>query len=279
MVMHNLYPTLFVSHGAPTLAIQDGSAHRFLAGLGKAIGRPKAILVASAHWESAGGSALSLVGSPATIHDFGGFPPELYELQYPAPGAPVVAEQAARLLEQAGFSVSRSTSRGLDHGAWVPLRLMYPMADIPVAQVALVQGAGPEVHYRLGAALQPLRAQGVLIVGSGSLTHNLYEVMGHREDDAPPAWVTAFAGWIASTLQTARTDILLDYRKQAPYAVENHPTEEHLLPLFVTLGAAGEDYAAERVHTSYTYGVLAMDAYSFRQVSVPSIANDGPAVP
>lgn len=245
------------------LAVEDGPAHRFLASWNMLADRPKVILVISAHWEQRGGPAVSITEHPGTIHDFGGFPRELYEIQYAAPGAPEVAEQTVKLLRDAGYDVKVSSSRGLDHGAWVPLRLMYPAADIPVFQVSLISGAGPAEHYRLGAALQSLRAQGVLIMGSGSLTHNLYEFMGHRLDDAAPHWVTDFENWMADALTAGRVTDLMDYRKLAPHAERNHPTEDHLLPLFVALGAAGEQAVASRIHASHTYGILAMDAYAF----------------
>ena len=259
----NTLPVLFVSHGSPMLAVEDGPARRFLMEWPKRIARPQAILVVSAHWQSGGGPELSLTAQPMTIHDFGGFPRELFEIQYPAPGAPAVAEQAAHLLRDAGYTVKQNATRGLDHGAWVPLSLMYPHADVPVFQVSLIHGAGPAEHYRLGAALQALRAQGVLIIGSGALTHNLYEFRGQGPNDPEPQWVTDFAGWVAETLAAGRVDELLDYRRRAPYAERNHPTEEHLLPLFVALGAAGDSTVVERVHRSNTYGILAMDAYMF----------------
>ncbi len=249
------------------LAVEEGPAHRFLAGWNNRVDQPKAILVVSAHWEQSGGPVVSTTEHPGTIHDFGGFPRELYEIQYPAPGAPEVAEQTVKLLRDAGFEVKSSISRGLDHGAWVPLSLMYPNADIPVFQVSLIQGAGPVEHYRLGVALQSLRAQGVLIMGSGSLTHNLYEFVGHRLEDAAPHWVADFENWMAETLDAGRLSDLLDYRKVAPHAERNHPTEDHLLPLFVALGAAGEGAVASRVHASHTYGILAMDAYSFAETT------------
>ncbi|HEU0186454.1 MAG TPA: class III extradiol ring-cleavage dioxygenase [Gallionellaceae bacterium] len=267
--MKNL-PTLFVSHGSPMLSLEDGPARRFLAGWSARQVRPKAILVVSAHWETSGGVAVSTAEQPRTIHDFGGFPRELYELQYAAPGAPDVARQTIALLRQAGFAVSPSDSRGLDHGAWVPLRLMYPDADIPVFQVSLIHGGSPAEHYRIGAALQPLRAQGVLVMGSGSATHNLYEIMGHGQDDPVEAWVSEFDQWLAATLQAGKVSDLLDYRRLAPHAVRNHPTEEHLLPLFVALGAAGAGAAASHAHASHTYGILAMDAYTFSDAGAPA---------
>jgi 4,5-DOPA dioxygenase extradiol len=256
-------PTLFVSHGSPMLALRDSPARRFLQGLGKSLERPQAILVVSAHWETRGNPAVSLAPRPATIHDFGGFPRALFEIQYAAPGAPDAAERAAALLEAHGIPVGRSTQRGLDHGAWVPLSLMYPEADIPVTQLSLVHGAGPADHERLGHALAALRGEGVLVIGSGSLTHNLYEFSG-REIDAPaPPWVREFEAWMNARLESGERAALLDYRRAAPSAARNHPTEEHLLPLFVAMGAAGPDARATRLHASVEHGVLAMDVYAF----------------
>lgn len=257
-------PALFISHGSPMLALADSSARRFLAGLGRQLPRPKAIVVASAHWETRGGPAVSLASQPETMHDFGGFPPALYQLLYPAPGAPAIAERAAQLLEDAGFAVGRSLDRGLDHGAWVPLRLMYPEADIPVTQVSILRGSTPSEHLKLGAALSDLREDGILVIGSGALTHNLYEFAGNDIDAPVPRWVGEFDEWMASMLGGMRSEALLDYRARAPHASRNHPTEEHILPLFVAMGAAGSDPTAERIHASHEYGVLAMDIYAFR---------------
>lgn len=261
-----LLPTLFISHGSPMLALTDTPAHRFLRDLGKTLPRPKAILMVSAHWESVGDPAVSLAQQPETIHDFGGFPQALFDIEYPANGAPEAAEHAATLLEQAGFAVKRSTSRGLDHGAWVPLRLMYPDADIPVAQISLIRGGTPAEHEKMGQALSTLRAAGVLIIGSGSLTHNLGELRRQDIDAQAPSWVSDFAGWMKQRLQNNDRDALIDYRAQAPSAVRNHPSEEHLLPLFVAMGAAGNDNTqphAALLHDSYEYGVLAMDTIAF----------------
>jgi 4,5-DOPA dioxygenase extradiol len=262
-----LLPVLFISHGSPMLALTDTPAHRFLTTLGNTLPRPAAILVVSAHWESVGNPAVSLALKPDTIHDFGGFPKALFDMQYPANGAPAAAARAAALLEQAGFAVKRSDTRGLDHGAWVPLKLMYPAADIPVAQISLIRGGSPADHEKLGNALATLRGEGVLIIGSGSLTHNLYEFRGQGLDAAVPEWVSEFAIWMKNQLEQNGHDALLDYRAQAPSAVRNHPSEEHLLPLFVAMGAAsgsaGEPAKAEMLHNSYEYGILAMDMVAF----------------
>jgi 4,5-DOPA dioxygenase extradiol len=245
------------------LAIQESPAHQFLLGLGKTLPKPKAILVASAHWESMGGPAVSLASEPVTIHDFGGFPRTLFEIQYPAPGAPEKASRAAAQLEREGFPVKTSAMRGLDHGAWVPLRLMYPDADIPVAQVSIVRGAAPADHLRIGRALSSLRDEGVLVIGSGSLTHNLYEFRGQDIDAPVPGWVSDFGAWMKERFEQNDSESLLNYREKAPFAARNHPTEEHLSPLFVAMGAGGESAKAKRLHQSYEYGVLAMDIYAF----------------
>jgi 4,5-DOPA dioxygenase extradiol len=245
------------------LALQDSPARRFLQGLGQSLPRPKAIVVVSAHWETAGAPAVSLAAQPETIHDFGGFPQALFDMHYAANGAPEVAEHVASLFEAAGIAVGRSASRGLDHGAWVPLSLMYPDADVPVMQVSLVRGASPATHEKLGQALAQLRHEGVLVIGSGSLTHNLYEFRGQPVNAPAPQWVSEFERWMRERLEANDTAALLDYRKQAPSATENHPTEEHLLPLFVAMGAAGAGAKAQLLHSSFEHGVLAMDGYAF----------------
>jgi 4,5-DOPA dioxygenase extradiol len=265
-------PTLYISHGSPMTAVLDTPAHRFLQALGKELPRPGAILMVSAHWETLHHPAVSFSTQPDTIHDFGGFPRELYQIEYPAPGAPELAQKTARLLDQAGIPVAQDPSRGLDHGAWVPLQLMYPDADIPVTQLSIVHNWGAEAHYRMGQALQSLRDQDVLIIASGSLTHNLGEFFGRSLDAPAPAWVSQFGDWMAEKLSTEDIAAVLDYRQRAPFAVKNHPSEDHLLPLFVAMGAAGEPLQPRRVHHSLEYGVLAMDTYAFG-TEVPAAAH------
>ena len=258
---------MFVSHGAPDLAIAETEAHDFLKAYGRSVPRPKAILSVSAHFETSG-PALVTDPAPEMIYDFGGFDPKLRTVVYPAPGAPEVAQNAFGLLRDAGFTAALIDRRGFDHGVWVPMLLLYPDADIPVAQLSVDPDRDAAWHYRLGQALQPLAEQGVLILGSGSLTHNLHEVFTpaglRRRDDDAPEWVDAFADWISVHLAEGDVDAILDYRAQAPHAAENHPTDEHLLPLFVALGAAGERAIGHRLHASREFGVLAMDAYSFQ---------------
>ncbi|MFY9989538.1 MAG: class III extradiol ring-cleavage dioxygenase [Rhodoplanes sp.] len=259
-------PSLFLSHGAPTLPLTDTPAREFLKQIGGKIGRPKVIIVASAHWETAQ-PMVSAVESNKTIHDFYGFPRPLYELRYGAPGSPELAARVAVLLQAAGFACNTDRGRGLDHGAWVPLLLMYPQADIPVLQLSIQPHAGPEHHLRLGHALAPLRNDGVLIIGSGSFTHDLSEFRGHDLHDPAPGWVDSFADWFDQRLIGGQIGELLNYRRLAPFASKNHPTEEHLLPLYVAIGAAGNNMRAERLHASSTYSVLRMDVYAFSNVS------------
>lgn len=257
-------PAIFVSHGSPMLALRDSPARRFLLALGGSLPRPTAIAVVSAHWQTRNGPMVSLAASPETIHDFGGFPQALFDLRYPAPGAPEVAGRAARLFEAAGIPVGRSLERGLDHGAWVPLSLMYPQADLPVMQISIVHGASPAMHRQLGAALRQLREEGVLVLASGSLAHNLHEFRSRALDAPAPAWVSEFGAWMHDKLLGNEQQALLDYRRLAPMAEKNHPTDEHLLPLFVAMGAGGEGARAQLLHASVEHGVLAMDAYAFQ---------------
>lgn len=245
------------------LIVEEGPTHRFLRELGRKYPHPKAIIMISAHWENGSYPLVSKAIQPRTIHDFGGFPRELYEIQYPARGAPELADEVLALLTQAGLQAGISEDYGLDHGAWVPLKLMYPDADIPVFQVSLVRGAGPAEHFRIGRALQSLPARDVLVIGSGSMTHNLYEYMGRKADALAPVWVTRFEAWMAHVLEAGRYSELMIYRVFAPHAMRNHPSEEHLMPLFVALGAAGANAVASRIHASEMYGVISMDAYSF----------------
>lgn len=254
---------LFVSHGAPTLPFEDVPARHFLAGLAATMPRPRAIVVASAHWETRI-PTVNAVARNETIHDFHGFPPELYRLAYPAPGAPDLAGRVVDLLAAAGLPAAIDTTRGLDHGAWVPLMLAWPDAGIPVIQLSLQTHLGAAHHLALGRALAPLAHEGVLIVGSGSLTHDLSS-WREQQGKPEPAWVTAFADWCAEAMQGQRTADLLAWRTLAPHAARNHPTEEHLLPLFVAMGAAGPEAPAERLHASTTWSILRMDAFAFGQ--------------
>jgi 4,5-DOPA dioxygenase extradiol len=257
-----MLPTLFLSHGAPTLPLMDSPATTFLRGLGATLGRPRAILVASAHWETER-PEVNAVAVNDTIHDFYGFPRALYEMTYPAPGDAALAERVVGMLDEAGLPGTLDRRRGLDHGAWVPLLLAWPAHDIPVLQLSLQSHFGPQHHEQLGAAVAPLRSEGVLIIGSGSFTHDLSRFRGQAVDAPVQPDVTAFADWMDTAIREHRHDDLLAYRKRAPHAEQNHPTDEHLLPLYVAIGAAGPDARAEHLHKSAQFSMLRMDAYAF----------------
>jgi len=257
--MEKRLPTIFVSHGAPSMIIEDCPTRDFLRQLGKEIGRPKAVVSVSAHWTTAEPRVI-MNPQPPTIYDFYGFPEELYSLTYPAPGDPVLAERVLTLLNSKGIAGEKDMSRCFDHGAWAPLMLMYPEADIPVIQLSVQPHQGPEYHVALGNALQPLRDEGVLILASGSVTHNLNDYFGRSINSPPPEYVREFAEWLKKSVTEGATAELLDYANKGPYAVKNHPTPEHFLPLFVAMAGAEKGTV---LHDDYTYGVISMMALSW----------------
>ena len=261
-------PTLFVSHGSPMIALETAAAGAFMQRLGPALdrtfGRPRAIVAISAH-SVAREPVLLAADAHHTVHDFGGFPDALYELHYDAPGASALAPRVEQLLRDAGLPIHRLGEGGLDHGIWIPLRFSYPDADVPVLPLAYPAHWPPARLFALGRALAPLRDDGVLVLGSGSMTHNLRMVFGGGRPAVDAAEVpesAAFRAWFAARGTAADWPALFDYRAQAPHAALMHPTDEHLLPWYVAAGA-GHDAPALRVHDSLTYGCLAMDAYAF----------------
>lgn len=261
--MLSTQPALFVPHGAPTFALRPGAAGAALAAAARALARPRVIVIVSAHWDTTT-PTVGFADRPDTIHDFWGFPEELYALRYPATGCREAAQEVVAAIEAAGLPVQRDERRGLDHGAWIPLRLMFPDADVPVIPLSLQSRGGPEAAWRLGRALAPLAARGFLVIGSGNVTHNLHDFqIAGRQGGQTPAYVRAFADWMADRLAARDLPALLDYRRQAPGAVQAHPTDEHLLPLYVALGAAGDSARIERFHAGIDDYVLAMDAYAF----------------
>ncbi len=259
----NRLPTLFLSHGSPMNAAARTASSDAWAALGRALPRPRAVLVASAHWETA---VPMLTGSekPETIHDFGGFPDELYTIRYPASGSPKLAQEAVSLLKDAGITAGVNGCRGIDHGAWVPLRWMYPDADVPVVQLSLQPELGAAHHVELGRALAPLADRDVLIVGSGHATHNLRDWMTNPRRQEPLRYAEAFAAWLSERLAARDTPALVAYREEAPDAARAHPSEEHYLPLLVAWGAAATDAEVERRSAGFEAGALANDAYVFR---------------
>lgn len=254
--MPELFPTLFVSHGAPTLVEEDDGAAAFLRQLGRTLSRPRAVLCVTAHWETEV-PTIGACPAPGTIHDFHGFPKHLYDLRYPAPGAVAAAADAAAALRQAGIAYAVDHSRGLDHGTWVPLMLMYPDAQVPVAQLSIQPAAGGQHHLALGRALAGLRASGVLILCSGGAVHNLAE-MG---SSATPDWAEAFQGWLSQTVAAGAADDLANYRDVHPQGSRSHPRDEHLLPLMVAMGAGGGGGRA--LYEGFALGSIGMAAYAF----------------
>lgn len=251
-------PSLFVSHGAPDLPTQTGATQDFLRQLFKQIPMPQSILVVSAHWNTFQ-PTVSKATHPETIYDFGGFAPELYQLSYPASGAPELATRVVANLVKAGFPTATNPTRGFDHGTWTPLILADPEGKIPVTQLSIQGHQTPEYHFHIGKSLAPLRDEGVLIVGSGAATHNLRAFRADNQS-SPPNWVLTFDRWLAETIARDDRQSLLNYRHLAPAAAQNHPTEEHLLPLFVALGAGGP---GRQLHHGFTHGAFSMAAYAF----------------
>ena len=259
----NRMPTLFVSHGAPNVVLYDVPARRFFDTLAEHLPRPSAIVVASAHYD-ADTPAVTGGDEPTTIHDFYGFEPALYAMNYPAPGAPALAARVVDLIQAAlGVEAVVDDTWGFDHGAWSPLSRIYPAADIPMLELSVNARADPAYHLRLGRALQALRAEGVLVIGSGSIVHNLARIAPPMENEDAPGWALDFLAWLHQHLSAADEAALIDYRARAPYALESHPTADHLLPMYVAMGAAGEGWRATRLHHSVTFGTVAMDCYRF----------------
>ena len=261
-------PTLFISHGGPNIIISDTPARHYLEGLSAILPRPRAIVISSAHFET-DGVAVVTDPAPEMIYDFRGFAPELYEMVYPAPGDPALAERVLGLLAEAGLAPKRAERRGYDHGTWTPLKLAYPGADIPIVQVSIDPNRDAAWHHAVGRALAQLRHDGVLLIGSGHITHNLrafFSVVRQGEEPDPglPAKVKAFTDWFDETLSAGDTEALLDWKKRAPYPAENHPTDEHLMPIFFAHGAAGEGAHGRRIHDSVNFGFFANNSYLFQ---------------
>ncbi|TDM05010.1 MAG: dioxygenase [Ideonella sp. MAG2] len=265
---HPPFPPLFISHGSPMTALEASAAktawehlaHRWASGEA----RPVAVVAISGHTLTREPVLLAAEWHEA-IHDFSGFPGELYALRYPVPGAPALAKRAAALIEQAGLPIHTLQEGGMDHGIWTPLRTLFPQGDVPVLPLGWPPHWSPAKLFELGQALAPLVDDGVLILGSGAITHNLRLWAGGRgEVNAPEIPESAaFRTWLAERSEAADWPALLDYRRQAPHAAQMHPTDEHLLPFFVAAGAAGSNPVGRRLHASVTWGHLGMDLYAF----------------
>ena len=251
-------PTYFVSHGSPMLALDPGATGVFWEKLGESL-RPAAVLCVSAHWMTTV-PAVSRAQRPETIHDFYGFPEPLYRLSYHPPGAPELADRVAELLQAANMSPAIDPARGLDHGAWCPLRSIYPKADVPVTQLAIQPRRDAAWHFKLGEALAPLRNENVLILASGGAVHNLRDL--DRDNGGTPAWAKRFDDWLAAEVAAGDTEALLDWEK-APEARRAHPTEDHLLPIFVAMGVAGRGFHGRRIYEGFSLGSLSLAAFRF----------------
>ena len=255
-------PVLFVSHGSPMVALEADDYTRALQTWPTAIPRPAAIVVVSAHWQAPRPVRVGTSAAPATIHDFYGFPPELYVLRYAPPGAPVLAATIVEQLREAGIPAEPDSRRGLDHGAWVPLRFLYPDADVPVVAISLAAPARPQELLALGRALAPLRTEGVLIFGSGGVVHNLGR-LDRRGEHAPLApWAQAFDDWVRSRLEAKDVDAVAAYERLSPEASLAVPTSEHFDPLLVALGAAAGDGRVDDIYAGFRYGTLSMRSFA-----------------
>jgi 4,5-DOPA dioxygenase extradiol len=248
-------PAVFISHGSPMTAVQEDEYARALRGLGSALPRPRAAVVVSAHWESGPPVRITGAAHPGLIHDFSGFPDELFRLTYPAPGDPGLAREIASTL-----SARVDERRGLDHGVWVPLRRIFPAADLPVVEVSLTPGADPRHYLELGKALSPLRDRGVLLLGSGGVVHNLRRVDFENKSAPVDGWAREFDDWVRDRVETGELVRLLDYRRQAPHAELAVPTTEHFDPLFVALGAGGRGRVKE-IYAGFHHANLSMRSF------------------
>jgi 4,5-DOPA dioxygenase extradiol len=263
-------PVLFVSHGAPTVALEeDRPFARALAAFGGQH-RPRAVAALSAHWTSRGEVGVTGTDRPPLIYDFAGFPEALYRIRYPAPGAPDVAARAVALLGSAGFRADIEPTRGLDHGAWVPLRLAWPAADVPVVQIA-VPDAAPEALLRFGAALAPLRDDGVLLLASGGVVHNLGRVRFGAPDSATSdRWAAEFDAWCAERIEALDAEGLARWQS-APGAALAAPTPEHLDPLLIAIGARSPGDRVETLHTGFQHGTIGMRSFALRPGGDPAV--------
>ena len=262
---HSTAPSVFVAHGSPLLGIAAGEFGVTLGRFAARHPRPAAIVIVSAHWEARGPVRVNAAPRPELIYDFGGFPSALYALTYPAPGSPEVAEEALTLLAEAGLVAAGEERRGWDHGVWIPLRLLYPEADVPVVEVSLPLPRDPGTVLRLGEALAPLRRRGVLLVGSGGIVHNLHLARLDRENGPVDEWARAFDAWVRERIERRETADLAAYRALAPAADRAVPESEHFDPLLFAVGAASLGDEPEEIASGFQYSNVSLSSYAFFQ--------------
>jgi 4,5-DOPA dioxygenase extradiol len=250
-------PSVFVAHGAPSLALEDDAVTRALRSFGETLDGSRAIAVISAHWQTRGGIRVNAVARPEVIYDFGGFSPELYTLRYDASGDPALAGEIAAIL---GASIE--TERGWDHGVWVPLMHIRPRADVPIVEISLPMPARAEELLELGRKLAPLRDRGVVVMGTGGIVHSLRRINFAGTDAPAEEWARAFDGWVAERIASRDFAALARY-EEGPYASDAVPTPEHYEPLLVAAGAAREDDALTTITEAFHYGTLSMRSVAF----------------
>lgn len=255
-----MLPSFFIAHGAPSLVIEKHAYTEFLIELGRSLPRPRAIVIFTAHWESKVQTVSSVV-QYETIYDFSGFSDELYRMKYPAKGDLALSLEIQRLFREEGIESVLDDQRGLDHGAWAPLQLLYPEFDIPVVALSVNLKLTPEEHYRIGRALEPLREQNVLVLGSGGTVHNLRKL--DWSDGEPKEWAILFDEWLGEQLETWNAEALFDYENRAPHAMEAVPTAEHFVPLLLSMGAGDQSRTAKLLHRTYQMGTLSLSCWMF----------------
>lgn len=264
--MKQRMPALFVSHGAPNVLLLDDEYTRSVAHASRGFAKPDGAIVVSAHWVNEGDQVqVASTPKPDTIHDFGGFQRELYQLRYPCKGAPELAATAFELLKAHDLPVALNDFHGLDHGAWVPMKLLYPDADVPTLQISLPQDtATPRFLYEVGRALAPLRNEGILLLGSGGLVHNLGELVWHGKSAEAPDWARTFHNWMKGRIEENELEELFEFEVEAPFARRAHPSAEHILPLFFSLGARLDGDRFETIFDSFHYQTLSMYTFMYR---------------
>ncbi|PUA34892.1 dioxygenase [Paenibacillus elgii] len=255
-----MYPSFFLAHGLPTLVTEPHSYSRFLRSLGAQLPKPAGIVVFSAHWESEV-QTIGAAAEPDTLHDFFGFPEKLYGISYPAKGNILLAMGIGRLFAAEGIACALDDTRGLDHGVWTLLSLMHPAADVPVVHLSVNPLLVPEEQYRIGRALQALRSEGMMIVGSGGTVHHPGTL--HWQDDAAELWAKQFDAWLYDRITVWDSDALFDYERRAPHASLAVPTAEHFAPLLIAMGAADRSRRAKLMYQKYQYGTLSLGAWMF----------------